>query len=123
MTKFLDLEDALRQVARLGFIVKDAGLLDSALARPRATVFGEDAYKSLELKAAALIHSLIKNHPMVDGNKRTAWMLLNSFLYVNGCLLEMDTEQGMELTLGLATDRLTLDEAAAFIAQHLVLMS
>jgi death-on-curing protein len=123
MTKFLDVEDALRQVARLGFIVKDAGLLDSALARPRATVFGEDAYKSLELKAAALIHSLIKNHPMVDGNKRTAWMLLNSFLYVNGCLLEMDTEQGMELTLGLATDRLTLDEAAAFIAQHLVLMS
>ncbi len=123
MTKFLDLEDALRQVARLGFIVKDAGLLASALARPRATVFGEDAYKSLELKAAALIHSLIKNHPMVDGNKRTAWMLLNSFLYVNGCLLEMDTEQGMELTLGLATDRLTLDEAAAFIAQHLVLMS
>ncbi len=123
MTKFLDLEDALRQVARLGFIVKDAGLLDSALARPRATVFGDDAYTALELKAAALIHSLIKNHPMVDGNKRTAWMLLNSFLYVNGCLLEMDTEQGMALTLGVATDGLNLDEAAALIARHLVPIS
>jgi death-on-curing protein len=77
----------------------------------------------LELKAAALIHSLIKNHPMVDGNKRTAWMLLNSFLYVNGYLLEMDTEQGMALTLGVATDGLNLDEAAALIARHLVPIS
>ncbi|NBU22722.1 MAG: type II toxin-antitoxin system death-on-curing family toxin [Actinobacteria bacterium] len=123
MTNFLDLEDALTLVARLGFFVKDVGLLDSTLARPRASVFGEDAYPSLELKSAAMIHSVIKNHPMVDGNKRTSWLLLNSFLYINGYLLEMSVDKGMELTLGVATDRLTLDHAAKMIGDHMVPLS
>jgi death-on-curing protein len=117
------LEDALTLVARLGFFVKDVGLLDSTLARPRASVFGEDAYPSLELKSAAMIHSVIKNHPMVDGNKRTSWLLLNSFLYINGYLLEMSVDKGMELTLGVATDRLTLDHAAKMIGDHMVPLS
>lgn len=120
MTNFLSLDDALRMAARAGFYVKDLGLLDSALARPKTSLFGEDAYPELELKAAALIHSVIKNHPMVDGNKRSSWFLLNAFLYVNGYLLEMTTEEGLELTLGVATDQLNLETAAALIRQHMV---
>lgn len=120
MTQFLELEDAIELVTRAGFYVKDLGLLDSALARPKTTLFGEDAYPELELKAAALVHSVIKNHPMVDGNKRTSWFLVNAFLYINDQYLEMTTEEGLEFTLGLATDDLNLKEAAAIIRRHLV---
>ena len=54
-------------------MVHDVGLLESALGRPRATVFGDDAYPDLHTKAAALLHSLARNHALVDGNKRLAW--------------------------------------------------
>ncbi len=120
MTHYLDLEDALQQIAVAGFYVKDLGLLDSALARPRTTLFGEDAYPTLELKAAAMVHSIIKNHAMVDGNKRTSWFMLSSFLYINGYFIEMNADQGMEFTLGIATDKLTLAEAAEMIRKHMV---
>lgn len=120
---YLDLEDALQQIAVAGFYVKDAGLLESALSRPRTTVFGEDAYPTIELKAAAMVHSIIKNHAMVDGNKRTSWFLLNSFLYINGYLLEMSADAAFDFTLGIATDLLNLDQAAAIIRQHLVEVS
>ena len=120
MTHYLDLEDALQQIAVAGFYVKDLGLLDSALARPRTTLFGEDAYPTLELKAAAMVHSIIKNHAMVDGNKRTSWFMLSSFLYINGYFNEMNADQGMEFTLGIATDKLTLAEAAEMIRKHMV---
>jgi death-on-curing protein len=123
MTNYLDLEDALQQIAVAGFYVKDAGLLESALSRPRTTVFGEDAYPTIELKAAAMVHSIIKNHAMVDGNKRTSWFLLNSFLYINGYLLEMSADAAFDFTLGIATDLLNLDQAAAIIRQHLVEVS
>ena len=117
--QYLSLEDALQQIAIAGFYVKDAGLLDSALARPQTSVFGEDAYPTLELKAAAMTHSVIKNHPMVDGNKRTSWFLLNAFLYINGYLLEMSTEEGLQFTLGVPTDQLSLEEAAEKIRSHM----
>jgi death-on-curing protein len=117
--QYLSLEDALQQIAISGFYVKDAGLLDSALARPQTSVFGEDAYPTLEVKAAAMTHSVIKNHPMVDGNKRTSWFLLNAFLYINGYLLEMSTEEGLEFTLGVATDQLSLEQAAEKIRSHM----
>jgi death-on-curing protein len=120
MTNFLELEDALQQIAVAGFHVKDLGLLDSALARPKTTLFGEDAYPTLELKAAAMVHSIIKNHAMVDGNKRTSWFMLSSFLYINGYFIEMNADQGMEFTLGIATDKLSLAEAAAMIRRHMV---
>ena len=120
MTQYLELEDALSQVARVGFHVKDLGLLDSALARPRTSLFGEDAYPSLSLKVAALMHSVIKNYQMVDGNKRTSWLLVNAFLYINGYLFEASTEEGLELTLGVAKDKLNLEDAATFIDVRLV---
>jgi death-on-curing protein len=123
VTHYLELEDALQQIAAVGFYVKDLGLLDSALARPKTTLFGEDAYSTLELKAAAMVHSIIKNHAMVDGNKRTSWFMLSSFLYINGYFIEMTADEGMEFTLGIATDKLSLAEAAAMIRKHMVEVS
>jgi death-on-curing protein len=123
VTYYLELEDALQQIAAVGFHVKDLGLLDSALARPKTTLFGEDAYPTLELKAAAMVHSIIKNHAMVDGNKRTSWFMLSSFLYINGYFIEMTADEGMEFTLGIATDKLSLAEAAAMIRKHMVEVS
>ena len=120
MTVYLELADALYVIKALGFFVKDVGLLDSALARPRTTVFGEDAYPTLELKAAALSHSVVKNHALVDGNKRTTWTLMVAFLFQNGCKHNFTEPEGMEFVLGIATDEITLEQAAEMIRQHLV---
>jgi death-on-curing protein len=120
MIRYLSLEDALIQVKAFGFYVKDPGLLEAALSRPRTTVFGEDAYGSLQLKAASMMHSIIKNHPMIDGNKRTSWLLMVSFLWINGYQHNMSAEIGFELTLGIAESRLELEDAANIIEKHLI---
>jgi len=89
------------------------------LARPKTTVFGEFAYPSIELMAAAMHQSLVKNHPLMDGNKRTAWTLLVSFLLINDIVIEMTTDEGMDFTLGVAEGRYGLEEAAELIRKHI----
>ena len=84
------------------------------------TLFGEDAYPAFELKAAAMLHSIIKNHSLVDGNKRTAWSLLYYFLWINELTHNMNDDEGFDLVLGIAEDRYNLEQAAAVIAKHLV---
>jgi death-on-curing protein len=64
--------------------IRDLGLLGSAAARPQATAFGDDAYPDLWTKAAALLHSIVKNHALVDGNKRLGWLATAVFLEING---------------------------------------
>jgi len=120
MTEYVELDHALDVIASLGFYVKDVGLLDSALARPKTTVFGEDAYQTLDLKAAAMCHSLIKNHALVDGNKRTTWSLMVVFLFLNDFKHNFTADEGMEFVLGIATDQITIEQAAEMIRQHLV---
>ena len=120
MTTYIELDEALRVIHRLGFYVKDAGLLGSALQRPRTMLFGEDAYESLQLKAAAMAHSLVKNHALVDGNKRTTWTLMVAFLAVNDFKHNFSADEGMEFILGLATDSIDLNQAAAEIAVHMI---
>lgn len=112
MTRFLSAEDVLA-IARIAVGgdpgVRDLGLLDSACHRPSSTVFGEDAYSSLTLKAAALLHSLTANHPFVDGNKRTAWLATVVFLRDNGATITApDAYDGVvtELVLGIAAGEL-----------------
>src|ERR1700730_5564217 len=86
MTEYLDLGDLLdivRAAVGADALVSDYGLLESALARPRASVFGQDAYPDLCLKSAALLHSLARNHALVDGNKRLAWTACRMFLAIN----------------------------------------
>lgn len=93
MTEFLDRDDVLVAGAvAVGHALEvgDYGLLDAAVARPRATVFGVDAYPDLVAKAAALLQSLARNHALVDGNKRTAWASAWTFLYLNGIELSSD---------------------------------
>ena len=64
--------------------IRDLGLLAAAAARPQASAFGDDAYPDLLTKAAALLHSVVKNHPLVDGNKRLGWLACAVFLDING---------------------------------------
>ena len=71
--------------------VRDQNLLDSALARPFQTFDKEDLYKTVSEKAAALIESIISNHPFIDGNKRIGWVLMRLYLMENG--LDINTSQ------------------------------
>ncbi|PKV78131.1 type II toxin-antitoxin system death-on-curing family toxin [Nocardia fluminea] len=85
MTQYLTLSELLSLAEQLGTPdVRDYGLLDSALARPQSSVFGQDAYVDIWQKAAALMESLARNHGLVDGNKRLAWYATWVFLHVNG---------------------------------------
>ncbi len=105
MTYFLDLEAALTIAARAVEgepEVADYGLLESALARPQATVMGQDAYPSVHGKAAALLHSLTKNHCLVDGNKRLAWLATTVFCYINGVLVDGPDDDAYELVISIA---------------------
>lgn len=118
MIFYLPLEILATHLINEGFHIKDIGLLDSAMARPRTTVFGEDAYATLELKGAALMQSIVKNHPMVDGNKRSSWFALNAFFELNGKTINATDQEAFEFVLGVATDKYELDQMAAWIKQH-----
>ena len=96
--------------------VRDYGLLESATARSRATVFGIDAYENVEEKAAALLHSLVRNHALIDGNKRLALAAAVAFLGVNGRRLTLSNDQAYELVIEVATGEL---EEVASIADRI----
>ncbi len=106
MIEYLDLEDLL-EVARHAVgpdvAVRDYGLLESALARPRASVFGQDAYPDVHLKAAALLHSLARNHALVDGKKRLAWTACRTFLAINGEWISAPEDQRFDFVIAVAT--------------------
>lgn len=109
MIEYLDLEDLLeiaRAVVGDEVAVRDYGLLGSALARPRATVFGEDVYPDLHLKAAALMHSLARNHALVDGNKRLAWTACRTFLAINGQGISAPEDDRFGFVIEVATGAL-----------------
>jgi death-on-curing protein len=109
----LDLEDLLRLVRALGAgPVRDLGLLDSASARPRSSAFGQDAYPTLDLKAAALLHSLAHNQPLVDGNKRLAWLATVVFLDLNSCAPQLTHEAAFVLVMDVAERTLDVTQIA-----------
>jgi death-on-curing protein len=87
--------------------VRDLGLLESAAARPFASAFGEDAYPDLETKAAALLHSLAKNHALVDGNKRLALAATFTFLGINGLRLTWTNDEAYDFIMSVATGELS----------------
>lgn len=115
---FLDLEALLHIAQRaLGIppVVRDHGLLESALGRPQATVFGEDAYPGIHEKAAALLHSLARNHALVDGNKRLALAAVIAFYGMNGLRLTLSNDEAYRLVMGVATGQ--LDDIDAIAAE------
>jgi death on curing protein len=110
VTRYLSLDDLLKiadAAAGVEVMVRDVGLLESALGRPRATVFGDDAYPDLHTKAAALLHSLARNHALVDGNKRLAWAAPAVFLGINGHRVSTTDDEVVELVIAVAAGELT----------------
>ena len=92
-------------------VVRDAGLLESAVHRPSAAMFGQEAYPDLIDKAAALLQSLAFNPPLFDGNKRTAWLSCVTFLAINGVQLRPDIDAAERLVIAVATGQ--MDEVKA----------
>ena len=119
MTEFVDLEIIATQLKRVGFHIRDIGLLESALARPQTSLFGEDAYPTLELKAAVMVESIILNHPMVDGNKRTSWFALNVFVELNDYEIQATQNEVFDYVLDVANKRLDAEGSADWIKTHL----
>jgi death on curing protein len=101
---YLTLEELLHVAGRtLGeVLVRDYGLLESALARPQTTVFGDHAYPTVEEKAAALLHSIARNHALVDGNRRLALAGTIAFLGMNGWRLTLSNDEAYDLVMAVA---------------------
>jgi death-on-curing protein len=98
--------------------VKDHSLLDSAVHRPQQSLFGEDAYPTLLDKAAALLESLVKNHCFHNGNKRTAYLVVKSFLLVNGYHLQMERSYAVEFIVDIAKGIHSLEAIATILKEY-----
>ena len=117
MTAYLSTEDLLVLIEELGGLqVRDVGLLDSAAHRPQAAVFGDDAYPDLDTKAAVLLESIARNHPIVDGNKRLSWLAVVVFYGINSLALHAPDDAAYDLVIGVAAGRLTFQDVAAHLA-------
>ena len=119
---YLTLDDLLEIAAGvLGHVqIRDLGLLASAAARPTTTAFGQDAYRTLADKAAALMHSLARNHPLVDGNKRLAWSATRAMLLLNSHDIRYQVDDAEAFVLAIAAGEQDVPEIAAWLEQHLV---
>lgn len=107
MTEYLTVADLLKvNAAVLGGqppAIRDAGLVAAAVARPAATLFGEDAYPDLAGKVAAMMHSIVRSHPFLDGNKRTGWVAARLMTRLNGHAIALSENEAFDLVVELAT--------------------
>lgn len=118
MTVFLSLEDLLSLVEDLGVgPVRDIGLLDSAAHRPSTRLWGHDAYPDLDTQAAALLESLVRNHALVDGNKRLGWLSVVVFFGLNGVELTAPDDPAYDLVIEVATGTADVPTIAATLAR------
>lgn len=117
---YLSVEDLLEIAAGVldDVALRDAGLLAAAAGSPRVTVFGADAYPTFDDKAAALLHSLVRNHSLVDGNKRLAWAATRVFCLLNGRDLTYSVDEAETLMLAAAAGELDVPELATWIRDH-----
>ncbi len=105
MTEYLDLDDLLAAAAAaLGRPpdVRDIGILEAAVARTRASVYGVDAYPDLDAKAAALLHSIVTGHALIDGNKRLGWVSARLFYRLNDKDLRARIDDAFDLVTSIA---------------------
>ena len=100
--------------------LRDAGLLASAAARPAMSVFGDDAYPSFAEKAGALLHSLARNHPLIDGNKRLAWAATRAFCLLNARDLRYTVDDAEAFVQAVAAGDLDSPPITSWIATRLV---
>lgn len=119
--EYLTIDDLLEIAAGiLGRVdVRDAGLLASAAARPAGTVFGAEAYPRFHEKVASLLHSLARNHPLVDGNERLAWSAARVFCLMNGRDLQIGVDDGEAMMLAVAAGSLDVPDLANLLERHL----
>lgn len=118
---YLSLEDLLGLADDLGCLaVRDLGLLDSAAHRPTSTAFGTDAYPSIHEKAAVLLESIVRNHPLIDGNKRLGWLATYVFYGLNGYELDAPDDEAYALIIELASGQPDYAKAAAALALWVV---
>jgi death-on-curing protein len=119
VTEFLDLDDLLAAAdAAVGgrAEIRDIGLLQAAAARPQASAFGEEAYPSIDMKAAALLQTIVAGHPLVDGNKRLGWVAVRLFYGLNGLELRPPANDAFDLIVSVADGS---RREVAEIADHL----
>ena len=123
--EYLDLDEVLQlhelSILRYGgsLCLRDLGLLESALAAPKQTMFGDDLYSDVSAKAAILLYSLVKNHPFVDGNKRTGFACLTRFLKINGFILNASNDELYQFAMDTATSVLNKDQVTEWIRSRL----
>lgn len=114
--EYLDLDDLIELAQRLlgePAPIRDIGLLGSAVARPRTTAFGADAYPDVWTKAAALLHSIVNNHALIDGNKRLGWLATAVFLELNGVGVATATNDDVyDLVMTVAAGDIAIDQIA-----------
>lgn len=118
MIEYLSLEDMLSLIEDLGVgPIRDIGLLDSAVHRPQVSVFGDDAYHGIDDKAAVLLESLVRNHALIDGNKRIGWLATVVFCGLNATALEAPDDDAYDLVMALATGATSYERAAELLAR------
>ena len=115
--EYLELEDVVALAAILFGDpppIRDIGLLGSAVARPRTSAFGEDAYPDILTKAAALLQSIVNNHALIDGNKRLGWLSTAVFLEVNGVkALRISNDDVYDFVIWVAATSPAIEEIVA----------
>ena len=120
MIHYLTLEDLLTLVDDLGVgPVRDVGLLDAAAHRPSTSLWGSEAYATIDEKAAALLQSLVGNHALIDGNKRLGWLAVVVFYAINGVELDAPDDDAYDLVIAVATQATdVVDSARALSMWH-----
>lgn len=120
MTEYLDLDDLLAAAdAAVGgrADLRDVGLLQAAVARPQATAFGEEAYRTLDDKAAALLQSIVAGHPLVDGDRRLGWIAIRLFYRLNDADVRPVPDRAFDLVVSVASgERRDVAEIATILA-------
>ncbi|CAB4856333.1 MAG: type II toxin-antitoxin system death-on-curing family toxin [Actinobacteria bacterium] len=118
---FLDLQDLIEIGKSLisDFRIRDEGLLESAAMRPQTTIYGEDAYPTFEEKVASLIHSLARNHALIDGNKRIAWSAGRVFCLMNGRDLNMPIDDAEKMILDIAKGVIDVADIAVLLKRSI----
>ena len=118
MIEYLTLEDVLALIDDLGVgPIRDIGLLDSAVHRPRVSVFGDDVYPGIDEKAAVLLESLVRNHALVDGNKRIGWLATVVFYDLNDISLDAPDDGAYDLVMAIASGDTAYQETAIHLAR------
>lgn len=123
-TRYISIEEVLfildQAVKRFGgsFGIRDIGLIESAVGRPQASFGGDDLYETIFDKAAAFMHSLLKNHAFVDGNKRTSLACVGIFLKINGYDLENMGKDELKFAMEVENETLSLEDIAQWLGTH-----